>query len=308
MRVAIIGAGMAGIACAERLGVGGAAAVLFDKGRRPGGRMSTRRTDTPFGQASFDHGAQYFTVRDEGFRTRVARWQAAGLAAPWPAAGPDAFVGVPGMNAPLKDAAATLDVRQPVLIEQLERDGAGWRIAGERFSHLVVATPAENAAPLLDGYDPAAAALARGTPAEPCWTVMAAFGSPLEAPGDVLREKGAIGWAARNSAKPGRMGPEAWVVQAGSAWSREHLEGKPDTVAATLLAKFAAEFGLPLPPGPSVSAHRWRYARSGNAGAGHLWRPGAGLGVCGDWLGGPRVEAAWLSGDGLARVMLGDAR
>ena len=302
MRVAIIGAGMAGIACAEWLRAAGTASVLFDKGRGPGGRMSTRRTDTPFGPASFDHGAQYFTVRDPGFRARVGRWATATLAAPWPAAGPDAWVGSPGMNAPLKEAASGLDVRQSTLVEVPERDGAGWRVAGERFDALVVATPAENAAPLLDALDPPAATLARATGADPCWTVMAAFGERVDAP-DVLRGNGAVGWAARNSAKPGRGGPEAWVVQAGPDWSRAHLEETPEAVAAALLPAFAAEFGLQLPPGPAVAAHRWRYARSGNAGIGHLWRPDAALGVCGDWLLGPRVEAAWLSGDGLAQAM-----
>ena len=302
MRVAIIGAGMSGLACAERLGDAGVAAVLFDKGRGPGGRMSTRRVETPYGPAAFDHGAQYFTVRNDGFRARVARWAAAGLATPWSAAGAEAWVGTPGMNAPVKDAAAGQDVRQGALVERLERDGAGWRVGGEMFDWLVVATPAENAGPLLDGVDAAAAALARRTPAAPCWTVMAAFGERVATPMDVFKGTGAVGWAARNSAKPGRGGAEAWVVQAGPEWSREHLEETPETVAGRLMDLFAGEFDVRLPPGMAASAHRWRYARSGDAGVGHVWR--SGLGVCGDWMLGPRVEAAWMSGDGLARAML----
>ena len=301
MRIAIIGAGMAGIACAERLAATHAV-TLFDKGRGPGGRMSTRRAETPFGPTTFDHGAQYFTVRDPGFRTRAARWQAQGLAAPWPAAGPDAWVGTPGMNAPMKAAAAALDVRQNVQLAQLGRQGATWHVDGDTFDAMVVATPAENAAPLLDGHDPATAALARATPAEPCWTVMAAFPTRLDAP-DVLRESGPIGWAARNSAKPGRTGPEAWVIQAGPTWSRDHLEETPDQAAAALMAAFAEQFALTLPGGAAVSAHRWRYARSGNAHALHVWHPETRLGVCGDWLQGPRVEAAWLSGDSLAQAI-----
>ena len=63
-RVLIIGAGMAGLSCAAALGSVGHAVTLIDKARGPGGRMSTRRVDTPLGQAAFDHGAQYFTARD----------------------------------------------------------------------------------------------------------------------------------------------------------------------------------------------------------------------------------------------------
>ena len=65
MRIGIVGAGMAGLACAEELTRLGHAVLLFDKGRGPGGRMSTRRIQTSAGEAYFDHGAQYFTVRDD---------------------------------------------------------------------------------------------------------------------------------------------------------------------------------------------------------------------------------------------------
>lgn len=307
MRIAIIGAGMAGIACAERLTAAAHTVTLFDKGRGPGGRMSARRAETPYGPTTFDHGAQYFTVRDDGFRARVAQWHAQGLAAPWPAAGSDVWVGTPTMNAPMKAAAAALDVRQAVQLARLDRQADTWCVNGEVFDTLVVATPAENAAPLLDDHDPATAALARANPAAPCWTVMAAFPTRLDAP-DVLRGTGPVGWAARNSAKPGRTGPEAWIIQAGPDWSREHLEQTPDQAAAGLMQAFALQFALTLPEG-NVTAHRWRYARSGNAHdhvqAGYVWHPETRLGVCGDWLQGPRVEAAWLSGDSLAQAIQG---
>jgi predicted NAD/FAD-dependent oxidoreductase len=44
MRIGIVGAGMAGLSCAEGLANHGHDVVLLDKGRGPGGRMSTRRT------------------------------------------------------------------------------------------------------------------------------------------------------------------------------------------------------------------------------------------------------------------------
>ena len=47
-----------------------------------------------------------------------------------------------------------------------------------------------------------------------------------------------------------------------------------------------------------------------SAGLGHgaLWNERIGLGVCGDWLLGPRVECAWLSGQQLARAMVEETR
>ena len=78
MTIAIIGAGMAGLACAEALVRAGHAIVLFDKGRRPGGRMSTRSLETSAGVAGFDYGAQYMNARDPAFRARIALWASGG--------------------------------------------------------------------------------------------------------------------------------------------------------------------------------------------------------------------------------------
>ena len=61
--IAIVGAGMAGIACARTLVQAGHRVTVFDKSQGLGGRMSTR--GSAFG--TFDHGAQYFTVRDDRF-------------------------------------------------------------------------------------------------------------------------------------------------------------------------------------------------------------------------------------------------
>ena len=306
MNIAIVGAGLAGLACATRLGEAGHRVQLFDKGRGPGGRMSSRRVLTPRGEASFDHGAQYFTARDDGFRAQVDLWQQAGLVAPWPAAGPECWVGMPAMNAPVRHLASGASVRWNIQVNRLVGAPGRWMLEGVDdgpFEAVLLAVPSENAAPLLQDAAPIMAGRAIATPAQPCWTVMAAFEAPVPTDADVLRDDGPIGWAARNSAKPGRTGPEAWVLQAGPAWSRDHLEASADSIVPALLSAFSQRIGATLPPVLAASAHRWRYARSGASADGMMWDAEAGLGVCGDWLLGARVECAWMSGDRLARAI-----
>ena len=46
--------------------------IVVDKGRGVGGRMATRRVPSLSGEATFDHGAQFFTVRDDAFAARRA--------------------------------------------------------------------------------------------------------------------------------------------------------------------------------------------------------------------------------------------
>lgn len=68
--------------------------------------MSTRRLRTSLGEVTIDHGAQYFTARDPGFKQLVDTWSNLEIAAPWTAAGPDAWVGTPGMSAIIKQMAS----------------------------------------------------------------------------------------------------------------------------------------------------------------------------------------------------------
>jgi renalase len=310
-RIAIVGAGMAGLACAARLCRAGHAPQLFDKGRGPGGRMSTRRLDTPLGQASFDHGAQYFTARGDAFRQQVELWAAEGLVAPWPAAGPDAWVGVPGMNAPLRTLALGQNISWGLPVDALLQDGRAWRLNGpprvsELFDAVLVALPAEQAATLLGGHDQAIAARAAGSRTDPCWTVMAAFDQPLPIAADVLCEQGALGWAARNSSKPGREKIETWVLQGNPDWSRQHLENSAESICDALLDALRQSSGKALPRPIVIQAHRWRFARSEGGTEGALWSPQTGLGCCGDWLIGPRVECAYDSGTALADRLIND--
>jgi predicted NAD/FAD-dependent oxidoreductase len=63
--VAVIGAGISGLTCAQNLTDHDVPVTVFEKSRGVGGRMATRRSEHG---AAFDHGAQYFTVRDERFQ------------------------------------------------------------------------------------------------------------------------------------------------------------------------------------------------------------------------------------------------
>ncbi|NKJ43101.1 FAD-dependent oxidoreductase [Novosphingobium sp. SG720] len=319
MHFGIIGAGLAGLTCAARLVGAGHAVSAFDKGRGPGGRMSTRRVETPLGQARFDHGAQFCAATTPGFARQLADWAARGVAAPWPAAGPDAHVGVPGMNALVADLAQQHDVTFGCLVKGLVHDGRQWWLVldGERrgpFDAVIVATPAEQAAPLLSLHAFPMARAAAGTASQACWTAMLAWADPLPLDWSVWQAKdakgnGALAWAARNSAKPGRGGPalgdpECWVVHAAPDWSRRHLEMEPDAVIGLMVEEFAALAGMALPEPLVARAHRWRFARPAGTGNTALWDHTLRLGACGDWLTEPTIEGAWLSGTALADRIL----
>jgi len=298
------------MACATYLKERGCQVSLFDKGRGPGGRMSTRRIAHDGREFRFDHGAQYFSVKDEEFARQMKAWAGAGIVARWPQDKPDAWVGTPGMNAPLQHMAQDLDIAFGSRIVGMQKQGNSYLLQSgsgtlpQHFDSIAVAVPAEQATTLLGTMDFGMARHAVAVSSAPCWTLMCAFAEKLDGAPESYRSDGAIAWAAQNSAKPDRDAEECWVVQAGTGWSRKNLELEPQAVVPLLLEEFAQALRMELPEPLLATAHRWRFAFPTADNAGCLWDPEKRLGACGDWLAGATVEDAWLSGRQLARTML----
>jgi renalase len=321
-RVAVVGAGIAGLTAARQLRAAGVEVAVFDKGRGPGGRVSSRRRE-PF---VFDHGAQYFTARDPAFRAEVEDWCAAGVVARWDGrivsleagrVGPapresERFVGVPRMSALARHLAAGLEVRCGVRATGLDREAAGWRLRTEagagsdRWDALVLTAPPPQSAALLAGHSPLAARLEE-VAMQPCWAGMLAFDGvhPAAFDGAFCRDA-ALDWIARDSSKPGRGGGEAWVLHATPAWSAAHLDAAPAEVLGELGAALERVTALVAPPVLHRDAHRWSLARPADeGGCGPLTDLGARLVFAGDAVMGGRVEGAYLAGREAARALLG---
>jgi hypothetical protein len=142
----------------------------------------------------------------------------------------------------------------------------------------------------------------------PCWTLMMAFPQAVQPTlthlgpqwNAALSTHHRIAWLARESSKPGRAPVERWTVQASAAWSQEHLDDDGPRVQAKLQKAFAEVTGIHAEPA-YAQVHRWRSAKTqAPVGQPFLWDQPLGLGVCGDWCLGHRVEDAFISGLELA--------
>ena len=312
LRVAVIGAGLAGLSCAQALQAGGLGVAVFDKSRGVSGRMSTRRGEG--WQA--DHGAQYFTAREPAFVREVERWVAAGVAAPWsprlavlggdraasdsgrdPLDTGDArirrHVGVPRMTSPAQWLAD--QIAQPAgglqpasvalnhTVQRLVPEGGGWRLhtaehglLPEVFSSVMLAVPSPQAGPLLADVAPELAARAEAVTMRGCWALMLRFDEAVDLPFDAaFVNSGPLRWLARDSSKPSRPGAssgETWVLHASAEWSEANIELTPEQATDALLTAFG-QWGGPRPS--MATAHRWRYADSlplADASASAWWR------------------------------------
>ncbi len=317
MRILVVGAGLAGLTAARALNDAHDVLVI-DKGRGVGGRMATRR----MGDATLDHGAQFFTTHTDEFAAVVADWQAAGVARPWfrgrlgptgivAADGHTRFRGVDSMNAVAKHLATGLDVRTSTAATSISHaDGSDvWVITiGNRSlqAEALVLTPPvpQSLALLADGevvLAPDDLAALTAVRYEPCLALLAVLDGPsgLPEPGAVDPENGPIDWMADNQRK-GLSASPAVTIHATADFSREHWSAPDEVVVAALLA--AA--GLPAAPS-AAQVQRWRYARPvGVHPARHLLAQGLPpLVFAGDAFGGAKVEGAVLSGRSAAAAL-----
>jgi predicted NAD/FAD-dependent oxidoreductase len=105
-----------------------------------------------------------------------------------------------------------------------------------------------------------------------------------------------ISWLARESSKPGRGSVERWTVQASPLWSAKHLEDDAERIKAKMLKGFAEITGIRAEPS-WAQVHCWRFAQTTTPlGQPFVLDASLGLGVCGDWCLGHRVEDAFVSG------------
>ena len=321
MRIAVIGAGIAGLATARALTDCGHAVVVFEKGNGPGGRVATRQVrhlEMPRGLAgatlAFDHGAQYFTVRDPRFAAVVLAWERERVVAKWTGRivsfdgegwedveeGTDRWVGTPGMSAIAEAMARDLNITYGQRVESLDP-------ILDTLDRVIVAIPSAQAAPLVASV-PALAGRVRAVAMQPCWAVMAAFEERVAARFDAAFVNGsALGWIARNTSKPKRdWKVDAWVLHATNAWTQAHLDDDPEHVGSFLMEAFEDLVRAGLPRAFYAIVHRWRHANPDPPLAvGAIHDAESRITLCGDWCAGARIEDAFLSGLEAARFAEG---
>lgn len=304
--VLVVGAGLAGAAAARTLSDAGRHVLALDKGRGPGGRLSTRRSES----GTFDHGAGLLQTTTSAFSSWLLAEAAAGRAVPWGGG----YVGKPGMNALVAGLLDGVDVRWSVAVAALRRLPERWRamdsegrVVGEAPS-LVLAIPAVQAAALLTASALAPEVLPAGAISSleevryaPCWAGLVRTDPDAGCAIQPMGGEGVIAALFREAEKPGRTNAGHWVLQATDAWSAANLEDDATGVAERLRAAFLARTGMDPRAVRDVSVHRWRYARPLTV-LDPLPLEGEGFALAGDAFGSadsvllPPAERAWLSG------------
>ena len=114
-KIFIVGSGISGLSSAHYLANKGFDVTILDKGKYPGGRISTRRIE----KFIFNHGAQFLTAKSEKFREVCQKAQDDGVLKKWiTQEGKNVFIGFPDMREFCLWLAKGLNIYQvPLLIK-----------------------------------------------------------------------------------------------------------------------------------------------------------------------------------------------
>ncbi|MCX7860470.1 MAG: FAD-dependent oxidoreductase [Chloroflexus sp.] len=294
--VAIVGAGMAGLAAACALRAAGIATVVFEKSRGVGGRAATRR----IGDCCFDHGAQYVKAPSAAVQNLIAAtgdavhiqrpvwtFTATNQIGPGDLAYDDEqrWTWPSGITRLAKYLASGLDVRLETIVASIHTVGDGYRLSAAsghdlgQFDAVLLTAPAPQSAAILAAGDlaPASAALIAALHSvqyRRSISITVAFPHRPAVPWYALvniDRHHPISWLACEHDKPGRA-PEGiglLIAQMSHEWAVAHWDELqkgtflpndplPPPVAEALAAMqaLAGDLGAPL----WIDLQRWRYA------------------------------------------------
>ncbi|WP_285135481.1 FAD-dependent oxidoreductase [Microbacterium sp. lyk4-40-TSB-66] len=302
--VTVVGGGISGLACARAVQDAGRTVRVLDRGRRVGGRLSSRTIDG----RPVDLGASYFVVGEAAdFGHVVADWEERELARPWtdtfqvidadggqtPKPGPMRWAAPLGLRTLALDLAEGLDVESARVVERVEP----YRVDGEEAGEVVLAMPAPQAARLTGDapggpqeWEPVIAVVLRWDERQWDADLHGAF-----ADGDAD-----VSFIADDGDRRGDGAP-VLVVHTTADRARRHLDD-PDGAIAPVLAATRRLLRIDAEPA-SAHAHRWTFARPAQA-TGRPYFRSPGLSACGDvWGESAAVRTAWTSGDALGRAL-----
>lgn len=337
-QIAIIGGGLAGLSCAKSLRDAGLDPIVFDRGRRPGGRIASCSIATDQARGLFyDHGAPMIHVNSDAFEAAASSWVDAGVAAWWRprtlhedgrVTGDErVLVGQPCMNSIAEHLASGIDVRTSTVVQELHRDQSQWVVRSQtygdkapriaRFDRLVLAMPAVQARRLIDPLSLEGMGKLDRMDSVPNWVLMMTIhlGEFPDSYPDIIdaQDGERIVFSTRKPGHEPHAGLVSCVAYAGHSWSADYRDEPFESMLPILrqrtLEMLNSRLSLGIDHGQIVDerVHRWGLARADAcSGIEYLYNAEFGIGCCGDWCDGSDAQAAYLSGVRLAAVVLED--
>ncbi|MGA0242728.1 MAG: NAD(P)/FAD-dependent oxidoreductase [Candidatus Marinamargulisbacteria bacterium] len=322
--IAIIGAGLAGLACAHGCTLKGHQVTLFDKSRGASGRTTTKRWPESSG---IDMGAPYIYLDQlSSVTASIVRFlKDQGVIAPWDYVTRSngqykttrVHVGVPKMSQLARALCADISLVPQQRIQRISQMGNHFKLFSESqsfdgFDQVVFAIPSPQLR-LIQGLPQDLYDSAKAVDYDPVITLLFASRKPLwtDNVDEDHVDNGLIDYVVADSRKPGRKTVhDTYAVHSNRDWAMNAIDSlDKDTLQTTLMTSLQTHYGLDSTDRGHALMHAWRYAhvqskapRMKDGYASSITVPG--VHACGDWCHGGGIESALESGACLANNKL----
>jgi renalase len=311
----IVGSGIAGSTIANLLSKK-YSVEIFDKARGPGGRASNRRYKKDL---SFDHGLQYISPKSKEFIRFILDLEKKKLLKKWQGNHLDftfekkdelpKYIGVKGNNAIPKYLIKNIKANFQSLITNVKFNDSYWEITVNykekiNFKNLILTCPFPQLISLGSKYIPKQIIKSK-VQMIPNITVMLSYKNYSKININSIKfNDNILAWAANENSKERFKYREIlWTLQCSQKYSKKIInlfKNNKNFYINKITKKFENLTGLSHKNLIFKSIHGWKYAYSlSNNNLGSFWSNKSNLGVCADWLDGPKAENAWLNSNSL---------
>ena len=290
--------------------------LIFDKSRGPGGRSSTRRVnDVGF----FDHGLQYISPTTKEFdfflnqylKSSIKEWSGDFRCfEDGKTMDSKKYIGKSGNNCFVKDLVTT-KVEYLKELVTIDRKNSKWILQFkdkevQECERLILTIPLEQCQKVTNSLN---LELNFEGSMEPNLTAMIAFNKPLKLSscGIKFQNNSTLGWAGNESSKL-RIGNndnlELWTLQSSLEFAKKYCHtyrDQKEEVLNFMIREFTTLLEIQNVEISHKDIHGWLYAfKNKDFSRKFYWNKDINLGICGDWMCGPKAEDAWTSATLLA--------
>ncbi len=302
-KVLIIGSGIAGISSSLKLKSYGINSLIVDKGNFIGGRISTREAKIGINSGFFFHGAQFFTAKTDIFTEIIHKGIKSKYIKEFGNFSPKRYRGNKTMREFLLNLSKGLEIKQKIKITKIKIINNRIHVLDNKkkewicYDGVISTLPAPQNYKLLNEFSLLQETLKTGS-YHACIALMFTFDQiPVNGKNyyDFYKKPGILSWMAAGS------NPYIWTAHTNEEFSDLNYNKDKDILKDEIMPAIERFFFRSKIKFHSL--HVWRYAKVESKCLGYQIDPIYPIAIAGDFLEGPNVEAAFISGQKAADLI-----
>ena len=306
-KILIVGSGIAGISSSLKLKSYGLESTIIDKGSFIGGRIGTREIKIGDKSNFFFHGAQFFAATSENFQIIAREGVTRGYIKEYGDFSPPKYRGFKSMREFLLNLSQSLNITQNIEVTHIKPYNNTINVLNSKssiwqnYDGIISTIPAPQNLELMKNF-PTLVTTLKTAAYNSCIALMFYFDKePKKIPPflDYYKKKSILSWMAAGSSL------RFWTAHANGDYSNMSLNKDRILIKNEIMSEITKKFhtfeeNLKI---NFYDLHIWKYAKVTKVCSGLQIDPKFPIAIAGDYMEGPNVESAFLSGEKAANLL-----